>query len=236
MSSIAKRSIVVASLIGAGIYLHFSSVSGVDTRVKSYIVEETSEETIQSQETSNQPQILPKYSELYQVNNDLVGYIYLDDEHEYPIVQRKDDQNFYLYKDFFGDDDKSGTIFLNSKCNLGDKGISLVYGHHMRDGSKFGDISELQPQSRLQLDTIFESHEYEVVGSCICNLDDDFKYYSYTGQQSSYNFEVWKQNISNKCVKGSLDSLTKDDVIVELSTCSYKHKNDRLIVILKEVC
>lgn len=236
MSSIAKRSIVVASLIGAGIYLHFSNVSGVDTRVKSYIVEETSEEAIQSQETSNQPQILPKYSELYQVNNDLVGYIYLDDEHEYPIVQRKDDQNFYLYKDFFGDDDKSGTIFLNSKCNLGDKGISLVYGHHMRDGSKFGDISELQPQSRLQLDTIFESHKYEVVSSCICNLDDDFKYYSYTGQQSSYNFEVWKQNMSNKCIRGSLDSLTKDDVIVELSTCSYKHKNDRLIVILKEVC
>lgn len=61
MSSIAKRSIVVASLIGAGIYLHFSNVSGVDTRVKSYIVEETSEETIQSQETTNQPQILTKY-------------------------------------------------------------------------------------------------------------------------------------------------------------------------------
>ena len=210
MSSYIKRSIVVASLIGAGIYLHFSSVSGVDTRVKSYIVEETSEEAIQSQETGNQPQILVKYSELYQVNNDLVGYIYFDDEHEYPIVQRKDDQNFYLYKDFFGNDDKSGTIFLNSKCNLGDKGISLVYGHHMRDGSKFGDISELQPQSRLQLDTNFESHEY--------------------------NFEVWKQNMSNKCARGSLDSLTKDDVIVELSTCSYKHKNDRLVVILKEVC
>lgn len=236
MPDYIKRSIVVASLIGVGIYLHFSSFSGVDARVKSYIVEETSEDTIQPQETNNKPQILAKYSELYQVNNDLVGYIYLDDEHEYPIVQRKDDQNFYLYKDFFGDDDKSGTIFLNSQCTLGDKGISLVYGHHMRDGAKFGDISELQPQSRLQLDTIFESHEYEVVSSCICNLDDDFKYYSYTGQQSSYNFEVWKQNMSNKCVKGSLDSLTKDDVIVELSTCSYKHKNDRLIVILKEVC
>lgn len=236
MSSIAKRSIVVASLIGIGFYLHFSSDSGVDARVKSYIVEETSEETIQSQETSNQPQILTKYSELYQINNDLVGYIYLDNEHEYPIVQRKDDQNYYLYKNFFGEDDKSGTIFLNSQCNLGGKGISLIYGHHMKNGSMFGDISELQPQSRLRLDTIFESCEYEVVGSCICNLDDDFKYYSYTGQQSSYNFEVWKQNMSNKCVRGSLDSLTKDDVIVELSTCSYEHKNDRLIVVLKEVC
>lgn len=235
MSSHIKRSIVVASLIGIGIYLHFSSVSGVDARVKSYIVEETSEETIQSQETTNQPQILTKYSELYQINNDLVGYIYLDNEHEYPIVQRKDNQNYYLYKNFFGEDDKSGTIFLNSQCSLGDKGISLIYGHHMKNGSMFGDISELQPQSRLQLDTIFESCEYEVVGSCICNLDDDFNYYSYVGYQSSYSFEVWKQNMSSKCLRGSLDSLTKDDVIVELSTCSYEHKNDRLVVILKEV-
>ena len=41
--------------------------------------------------------------------------------------------------------------------------------------------------------------------------------------------------MSKRCIRGSLDSLAKDDVIVELSTCSYAKEGDRLVVILKGV-
>lgn len=235
-----KRRLIVALLsigIVTGVYNYFSysGVVNTDSRISKYIVEETSETTDSHEQSSNSPAILKKYAKLYEVNNDLVGFIYLDNDHKYPVVQNKDDQNYYLYRNFFGEELKSGSIFLNSQCNLGDKGISLIYGHHMRDNSMFGSIDELIPQSTLQLDTIYESHEYEVIASCVCNLNDDFKYFSYVGYQSSYDFEVWKQGMNSHLIRGSLDSLDKDDVIVELSTCSYRHKGDRYIVILKEV-
>ena len=234
-----RRLIVVLLSIGlvTGIY-NYSNYSGVvntDSRISQYIVEETSEITDNHEQSSNSPAVLKKYAKLYEANNDLVGFIYLDNDHKYPVVQRKDDQNYYLYRNFFGEELKSGSIFLNSQCNLGDKGISLIYGHHMKDNSMFGSIDKLIPQSTLQLDTIYKSYKYEVVASCICNLNDDFKYYSYLGDLSSYDFEVWKQNMVSHLIRGSLDSLNKDDVIVELSTCSYKHDGDRYIVILKEV-
>ena len=37
--------------------------------------------------------ILPQYQKLYEVNNDMIGFIYLDDNHQYPILMRKDAQN-----------------------------------------------------------------------------------------------------------------------------------------------
>lgn len=232
-----KRRVFVV-LLSVGLFTSIyesSGVSSTDQRVAKYISEEYTETTDNYEQSSNSPAMLKDYAKLYKINNDLVGFIYLDDDHKYSVVQRKDDQNYYLYRNFFGEELKLGSIFLNNQCNLGDKGISLIYGHNMRDNSMFGSIDELIPQSTLQLDTIYESKSYEVVATCICNLDDDFKYYSYLGYLGSYDFEVWKQGMNTNLVSGSINSLNKDDVIVELSTCSYKHKGDRCVVILKEV-
>lgn len=257
-----KRLIVALLLVVTSWYIQ--SNTGVDTtakRVDDYISEESSEVipssgvvaientkvtpsdindsissgVVISEDSLNNLKILSKYEELYNLNNDLVGFIYLDGNNQYPVLQRVDDQNYYINHNIFGEDLKAGSIFVNSQCTLGESGITLIYGHNMKDNTMFGSIDELVPQSTLQLDTIFEEQVYEIQALAICNLNDDFKYYSYLSSLSSYDFSYWKEQMTSHIYSGDISSLTEDDTIVELSTCSYAKKDDRLVVILKEV-
>ena len=184
--------------------------------------------------------ILPQYQKLYEVNNDMIGFIYLDDNHQYPILMRKDAQNYYLNHNFFGEEEKAGSIFANVNSSFGEQGISLIYGHNMKDGSMFASISNWKKQDyfdsnkTMRIDTLFEESDYEVMAIAIINMDDFFKYYDYVGSLDETTFNIWRDNFESYVIRGSLSSLTYKDTIVELSTCSYEKKNNRAVLILKK--
>lgn len=184
--------------------------------------------------------ILPQYQKLYEVNSDMIGFIYLDDNHQYPILMREDAQNYYLNHNFFGEEEKAGSIFANVNSSFGEQGISLIYGHCMKDGSMFASISNWKKQDyfdsnkTMRIDTLFEESDYEVVAIAIINMDDSFKYYDYVGNLDETTFNTWRDNFESYVIRGSLSSLTYKDTIVELSTCSYEKKNNRAVLILKK--
>jgi sortase B len=79
------------------------------------------------------------------INPDIVGWIYVPNSPiNYPIVQSTDNTK-YLDTAFDGSNgwfSSAGTIFLDAKNNaqFQDRD-SLIYGHHMRDGSMFAAIT-----------------------------------------------------------------------------------------------
>lgn len=83
---------------------------------------------------------------LRSINSDIVGWVYLPGtEINYPIVQT-DNNDTYLTMDFNQNDGFSarcGTIFMdyNNDSEMSDEN-SVLYGHHMNDGSMFADISK----------------------------------------------------------------------------------------------
>ena len=175
-------------------------------------------------------QILPKYQSLYSKNRDMIGFIYLDDNHRFPILQRIDDQNFYLDHDFFGNENSSGSIFANTKCHLGSSGITLIYGHHIKNNQMFSCLDSFKNKDffenaePIQIDTLYSEDLYQVAAVAICNMSDNFKYYEYTGNLSEGAFKLWKYNMSEKILWGSIKNLSYEDTIVELSTCSYEEE------------
>ena len=99
---------------------------------------EAGEQDIDNQVVSdNKPEMLKKYRDLYAQNSDMIGYIYLNESYEYPILQRVMNQNYYIDHDFNGQESVGGGIFANRYTKLGESGIALLYGHRMRDGSMF---------------------------------------------------------------------------------------------------
>lgn len=77
----------------------------------------------------------------YFKNKDIIGYIdYEEAGISYPIV-KSSDNNDYLRKDIHGNFSIGGSIFLdcNSKEDFSSVN-SVIYGHHMRDGSMFGKL------------------------------------------------------------------------------------------------
>lgn len=205
------------------------------------LVEAPIEVTVESDEIVSSDgvlEVMPKYQSLYEANNDMIGFIYIDDNYRFPILQKLDDQNYYLKHNFFKEDDYNGSIFANVQCELGGAGITLIYGHHIQGGNMFSCLDVFKNESyfenaeALKVDTLYSENSYRVAAVALCNMHDSFKYYDYVGSLSESTFELWRVLMGEKLIRGSLDGLSFEDVIIELSTCSYERDDNRLVVVL----
>lgn len=82
------------------------------------------------------PRISPKELD----NPDWIGWVRIEDAHfSFPVMQRKGDGEYYLHRDFDGDDSFYGTPFLDSRCTL-DSDNCIIYGHNINGGRMFGKL------------------------------------------------------------------------------------------------
>ena len=87
------------------------------------------------------------FASLQEINPDIVGWIYIErTEINYPVVQGNDNQ-YYLKHLFSGEWNGSGCIFLDSRnrADFSDR-HSIIYGHHMKNGSMFSGLTEYKKQ------------------------------------------------------------------------------------------
>lgn len=63
--------------------------------------------------------MLPEYRKMYETNSDLAGWIVIDGtDINYPVVQSKVYQEFYLDHNFDGEEDDAGSIFADARNDL----------------------------------------------------------------------------------------------------------------------
>ena len=190
----------------------------------------------------SETEILEKYMDITEVNNDVYGYMYLPNGLEYPIMFTPYDQNKYINLDINQVEVQEGTPFLNRLSVLGEPGISLIYGHNMKNGKAFSCLRNYYENANyfseynlMQINTIWEEATYEIVAVALTSLYEDFNYYEYVGNITKGEFESWKTGFEPYVVVGSLSDLEYKDTIVELSTCYYHKEDGRLIIILRKV-
>lgn len=87
----------------------------------------------------------PYLDELIKINPDTAAWLTIYNTHmDYPVMHGKNDME-YINKDVYGEYTVTGSIFMaseNSK-DFSDP-YTLVYGHHMMNGSMFGDIHKFK--------------------------------------------------------------------------------------------
>lgn len=192
------------------------------------------------------PDILDEYVALYSKNKSLIGWLKIDDTIiDYPVMQTLDNE-YYLRRDFNGNSDKNGCIFMDYQCDvvLGSTNY-ILYGHHMKSGKMFASLINYANQDFyekhkiIQFDTIYEKHTFEVMyafRSHIYNSDEiTFKYYQFINAYSpeefdSYMEEMEKLNLIETGVKASYG-----DTLLTLSTCDYQEENGRFVVVAKRI-
>lgn len=188
-----------------------------------------------------EPEILEQYRELYETNNDTIGFLYLTEEYQYPVLQRVEDQNYYTYRNFLGEEDKEGCIFANRYTELGKPGVSMLYGHNLKSGRMFASLKKylntdyFEEHRIIKLDTLYEEMQYEVVAVVLTSLHEDFKYFEYVGNLSEAEFVEWKRGFAPYVAGGTIEELEYGDIICELSCCAYHATDGRLVVVLKAI-
>ena len=197
-------------------------------------------------EADTEPVILPEYAALYEQNNDLFGWLRINDTPiNYPVMHTPDEPQYYLRRAFDKSDAQSGTPFLDGDCFEG-CGNYILYGHHMKNETMFGTLPKYadkeywEQHKTICFDTLYEHGEYEVIaafyGKAIAKGDPGFRYYQYTDLTDPDVFAEYMEQVNAAAIYDTGITAEYGDELITLSTCSYHTTDGRFVVVAKNVC
>ncbi|MCY7708206.1 class B sortase [Bacillus safensis] len=180
--------------------------------------------------------IRSSFDELRKVNEDIVGWINMEDTMiQYPIVQSRDNA-FYLTRNYLKNDTRAGSIFMDYRNDvLHESPNTVAYGHRMRDGSMFAGLTNylkkdfFHEHRTFQYDTLYQSYEAEIFAVYETTVDFD---YIQTDFQDLGEYAHYLQAVRKKSIYQTKTDVSTDDLILTLSTCDHvlAPKNGRLVV------
>lgn len=186
----------------------------------------------------------PKFYKNYALNQDFVGWLTIEGKNiSLPIVQA-DDNDYYLYRDFFGVDTDYGNPFMDYRNTIErpyDQN-TILYGHYMRDNMIFSSLKEylsisgFQESPIIDFDNLFEDTKWKVYAVYLTNADpaSDNGYsfdYLYTNFPSEESFESFIRAVDERKLYTTGVDINSSDKIITLSTCSYNYSDERLVVV-----
>lgn len=189
--------------------------------------------------------ILPELQDIYALNHDLVGWICIPDTViDYPVVQCQD-SDFYLKHDFYGNDNINGQIILDTKCDPYTPSYNLIIsGHHMKNGSMFGDLPLYQKKSYweahrfIEFDTLMFRKKYVIFGAFYsADYDEDETGFRYNANiQYAMEARMWLDEVDeNRLYETGVDVEFGDEFIT-LTTCNRaRHRNGRFVVVARKI-
>lgn len=185
------------------------------------------------------------YDGLLGINGELFGWIEIPDTKiNYPVMHTPNDPEKYLHTAFDGSYSKSGVPFLAGECREG-KGVYIIYGHNMRNGSMFHDLLSYKNESfwrehrTVYFDTINDEGEYEIIGafpSKVYRVDETgvFKYYNYTDLSDPEVFMEFVAEVRAASLYETGVSAEYGDTLLVLSTCGSGNDTDRFVVVARK--
>jgi sortase B len=183
---------------------------------------------------SNEVKISNTFLSLLQANKDTVGWIKIDNTYvNYPVVKYLDN-DFYLDKNFYKEYSFTGCIFMDYRNNILplDKNI-ILYGHNMKDVSMFHDILKYKDEDffnnndKITFNTLYKESVWQVFSAYVTEVNFN---YLITDFPSDKDFANYITVIRSKSKFKKDISVTTDDHILTLSTCSYEFKDARTVV------
>lgn len=183
------------------------------------------------------------------------GWLYiLGTDISYPVMQSSaQDPECYLHRNYKGEWDANGSLFLQSDCKVSESGNLIIYGHNMNSGAMFGKLdlyakeSYCREHSQILFQTADGLRKYQVAAV----LKTDIGKFPF--QQADFLSETEMetpvvadgapiQTIEAYVKEAKRQSLFETGVlypdggkVVTLVTCSYEWSSARNVVVAVEI-
>ena len=196
--------------------------------------------------TLDESKILPELREIYDINQDLVGWITVDNTIiDYPVVQCAD-SNYYLHHDFYHRDNANGLIILDTRCDPYTPSYNLVIsGHHMRSGQMFGYLPEYYSTEKswakrrvIQFDTLMARKRYIIFAAFRSADYDEYEEGFRYNADIQYKIEAdrWLEEIRENQLYDTGIDVQFGDEFITLTTCDRSRRQDgRFVVVARRI-
>lgn len=167
-------------------------------------------------------------------NSDTLGWISVNNTNvNYPFVQASDN-DYYLKHAFDKSNNSAGWIFLDYRNNkdFSDKN-NILYGHARRDNSMFGSLRSVitkdwysnKDNHIIKLSTETENTMWQIFS--VYRIETE-SYYLTTIFSTNLEYERFLSTIKERSLYDFDVTLSRNDKILTLSTCSGEH--NRIVV------
>lgn len=186
-------------------------------------------------------------NELYNQNNDLIGWIKIDNTTiDYPVMQTKYNPEYYLKRNFYKEYSSYGTPFLAYYCNINTSDNLIIYGHNIKSGKMFADLDKYKEYDFYNTHTTIKLYklqgtetieeQYKVIFCFKTTVNNGgFKYYNFYNASSQDEFNSFVEQCSKLSLYNTDESVVYGDKLITLSTCEYSLNNGRMVVVAKKI-
>ena len=182
------------------------------------------------------------FAELLRYNPDTVGFLTIGETVDLPVVQRENDNEYYLTHAYSGEEAREGALFLDGANRLSDENL-IVYGHNMRNGTMFGELSSfgerefLLENAVVRFDTLYENALYVPFAMFEASMDENDAHYFDVRQIvfDETSFELFVLKLRSRSVFDVPVEVEYGDQLLTLVTCSYNDDDGRYIVALRKL-
>ena len=174
-------------------------------------------------------------------NKDCIGYLEVPGTSiSYPIMQTRDNPNYYLNHDFDKNYSFYGTPYLSAYCDLKKSDNLIIYGHNINGGKMFGALEQYKEKDffdrhRKIYFTTDRRREYEVFAVMSVNVRK-FKYWKFIMARDEKDYDEFVQKVLEHSMWNIGGKPKYKEQILMLSTCDNGKEDDwRIVVVGKEI-
>lgn len=174
------------------------------------------------------------FDALYEMNRDVVAWIYAPDtEINYAVAQARDN-SYYLRRLLNRKGAVCGTIFADCRCSgdFTDRN-TIVYGHKMDNGTMFAALAGYLDQAYYEAHPVMyiyvpgQRYRLELIAGYTTDVYDAVYYLPVSQEERD---RLLAQAVEKSTFRSGVTA-GEEDRLVTLSTCSYDFNNARYVVI-----
>lgn len=201
----------------------------------------------QGEEAAASKSTVSPYENLFALNEDMVGWLKVPGTYiDYPVMQTMEDEEYYLRRDFYGDSNQNGCLFMDTESNVELPSTNLlIHGHNRLIDDMFGTLSRYEEEdfakenSKIYFYTKDDEKTYQVMAVFRSRVyqetDHVFKYYEFFQADSQEEFDDFYNNVKELSLYDTGVEAEFGDHFITLSTCSYYVGKGRFVVVGKQV-
>lgn len=209
------------------------------------VEDNTPEEEAPETEIRAENGMLMSYYDLYNQNNDMIGWLKIPNTKiNYPVMHTDNSNDEYLHKNFEKEYQYCGLPFMDYQCDADKPSDNvIIYAHNMKDGSMFASLLKYEDEDFynqhpiIYFDTLYERGQYEIlfVFRTKTGILDEFRYYDFINAGNAEEFSSFIEQAKSIAIYDTQKTAEYGDKLLTLSTCSYNTSNERFVVIAKRI-
>ena len=190
------------------------------------------------------PPIQPSFEALLASNPDTVGFLEIEEMLALPVVQRENDNDYYLNHTFDGDEALEGALFMDGlNRRVPEDDCLIVYGHNMKNHTMFGrlsaygDINHLRQHPVVHFDTIYDNRSYVAFAAFTASMTPEDAHY-FDVRNFIFDpdgFDKFVLKLRGRSVFRSPIDVRYGDRLLLLVTCDYTNREGRFILALRQL-